>query len=63
MSETKDPPRRRPAPATTERGEARAAARRERLAEALRDNLRKRKAQIHGRAGAATGDSPGSDTK
>lgn len=47
----------RRAPATTEAGQDRAEARRQRLAEALRDNLKKRKAQARGRTPGGADDS------
>jgi hypothetical protein len=45
-----DPPKRKPAPTATQRAESAAAARKAREAEALRENLRKRKAQLRARA-------------
>ncbi len=46
----------RKSPQRSEAGQAARAEREARLAEALRDNLRKRKAQLRGRAAAGPGD-------
>ena len=48
--------------ASEDKGQASRAARKARLAAALRENLRKRKAQARGRAQAGGSDSSGSDS-
>ncbi|MFZ0694926.1 MAG: hypothetical protein WAN51_12410 [Alphaproteobacteria bacterium] len=62
-----DPRKSKSRPAVTEQGRASAAARNERLAEALRDNLRRRKAQsrtqIRAKTGAGKPDGPKSENK
>lgn len=50
-----EPPKPKSRPAVTEQGRAMAAERNERLAEALRENLRRRKSQSQAQSGAKTG--------